>query len=134
MNKEATNDPAKPAGTPDRGFRPTGAPPLYSQDGQGYGAIVHAHYFVASADWLVTEYDPDEDLAFGWACLGDRQLAELGYVSLEELESIRVPVHVVLNGQEGGSYGAPVERDLHWPEGLTLTQAIAYLDEVSGRG
>ena len=80
--------------------RPTTAPPLYSQDGQGMNAVIHEHYFIGSCDWLVTEYDPEQDLAFGWACLGDRQNAELGYVSGEELESVKVPLRVDLE-----SYG-----------------------------
>ena len=114
--------------------RPTGAPALYSQDGKGYDAIVHEHYFVAQADWLITEYDEDQELAFGWACLGDRANAELGYVSLAELEEIRVPLTVRVNGQELRTTGGlPVERDAHWPEGLTLLEAIRELDGRTGR-
>jgi len=126
-----TDQTANPGG---KGFRPTGAPPLYAQDGQGYEATVHAHYFVAGSDWLITEYDPDDDIAFGWACLnGDRQMAELGYVSLAELEDLQVPVRVRINGQEGGTFYQGVERDTGWPEGLTLTEGMALLDERSGR-
>lgn len=116
-------------------FRPTGAPPLYSQDGKGYGATVHAHYFVGSADWLVTEYDPEEDLAFGWACLGDRQMAELGYVSMAELEAIQVPIRVrVMPDNDIRLAGfQTVERERDWPEGLSIRDAITLLDERHGR-
>jgi hypothetical protein len=92
--------------------RPTEAPALYSQDGQGYNAIVHAHYFIGGCDWLVTEYDPTDDLAFGWACLGDPLNAELGYVSLAEMDSIRV-----------GDYGQRVERETDWTP-MPLTAAV----------
>ncbi len=43
-----------------------------------------------------------EALAFGYACLGDPQCAEWGYVSLVELEGVLAR----------GVF--PVERDLHW--------------------
>lgn len=128
-----THNPDPGGGGVREAFRPTGAPPLYSQDGKGYDAEVHAHYFVAAADWLVTEYDPDQDLAFGWACLGDRQMAELGYVSLAELESTRVPVAFTMNGVPGGTFHAEVERDTDWPQGLSLRDAIDLLDRRQGR-
>lgn len=54
----------------------------------------------ANATWLLTELDPDnDDLAFGLCDLG---YPELGWVSLSELASVR------------GSFGLPVERDLHF--------------------
>lgn len=115
-------------------FRPEAAPPLYEQDGKGYDAIVAAHYFIGSSDWLVTEYSPQEDIAFGWVCLnGDRQNAELGYVSLTELEEVRVSTDVQMGGHVLGSVEQKVERDAHWPEGLTLIEAIARLDQRDGR-
>jgi hypothetical protein len=115
-------------------FRPQGAPALYEQDGKGYDAIVYAHYFIGSSDWLITEYSPEEDVAFGWACLnGDRQVAELGYVSLTELESVALPTTVQMNGVDLGAFEQKVERDAQWPEGLTLTEAIALIDERHGR-
>jgi hypothetical protein len=129
----------EPSSTPRIGEvgleRPTGAPPLYSQDGKGYDAVVHAHYFIGSCDWLVTEYNPHDDLAFGWACLGDRDNAELGYVSLAEMMSIRIPL-VIEDDRRGLRLymgDQTVERDEHWPEGLTLNEAIALLDGRQGR-
>jgi hypothetical protein len=54
----------------------------------------------AQARWLLTELDPDQpDIAFGLCDLG---YPELGYVSLQELESI------------GGKLGLPVIRDAHF--------------------
>ena len=64
--------------------------------------IVAAHYFIGGCDWWVVEYDPDEALAFGYACLADPQCAEWGYVSLVELEGVLAR----------GVF--PVERDLLW--------------------
>jgi hypothetical protein len=127
------------SGNTHRLGRPTAAPPLYAQDGKGLEAEVHAHYFLGDNDWLVSEYDPDEDIAFGWACInGDRQLAELGYISLAELESIRVPLRVrdLSTGQvlESKS-GVSVELEEGWPTGgMTLRQAIDELDRRQGRG
>jgi hypothetical protein len=98
---------------------PKDTPPLYAQDGKGYEATVYAHYFIGNCDWFVTEYDPEEDRAFGWACTGDRPRAELGYVSLAEMESVRVK-GVFL-----------VDYDLHWQR-VPLRQAIDELDKRTG--
>lgn len=117
--------------------RPMGAPPLYAQDGKGLDAIVHAHYFLGGCDWLVTEYDPGDELAFGWACLnGDRQNAELGYVSLLELEEVRVPLRVVKEGYESQTITLGeqvVELDNDWPEGLSIREGVELLDRRQGR-
>lgn len=101
---------------------PADTAPLYGQDGKGYEATVHAHYFLGGSDWFVTEYRPEEDLAFGWVCLnGDRQNAELGYVSLAELEAVRGSISI--NGRRVDSV-LPVEYDEHW-QPKPLRQAIA---------
>lgn len=65
--------------------------------------LIVAHYFIGACDWWVAEYDPEDGRAFGFACLGDPQGAEWGYVDLAELEPICV---------QGGL--AVVERDMHW--------------------
>ena len=58
--------------------------------------------------WLLTELDPDApDIAFGLCDLG-MDCAEIGTVSISELESIR------------GPFGLRVERDLHWSPNKTL--------------
>jgi len=52
--------------------------------------------------WLITELDPEEpDIAFGLCDLG-MGFPELGYVSLEEISSVK------------NAYGLRVERDLHF--------------------
>ena len=55
-----------------------------------------------AATWLITEMDPDDhDRLFGLADLG-MGFPELGYASLADLASIRLP------------YGLSIERDLHF--------------------
>jgi hypothetical protein len=53
------------------------------------------------ATWLLTELDPDSELAFGLCDLG-LDCPELRYVSLIELRTVR------------GKLGLPIERDLHF--------------------
>ena len=73
----------------------------------------------AGATWLLTELDPDDpDLAFGLCDLG-LGFPELGYVSLSELEALR------------GPHGYPVERDIHFAAGKTLS---AYAEEAMKLG
>jgi hypothetical protein len=98
---------------------PEGTPPIYAQDSKGDEAVVHAHYFIGGCDWLVTEYDREDDIAFGWACTGDRQNAELGYTNLGELERIRVR----------GLFA--VDYDEHWKP-VSLREAIAEIDRRHG--
>ncbi len=54
----------------------------------------------ANATWLITEMEPD-GLCFGLCDMG-HGTPELGYVSVEELESIK------------GPFGLRIERDLHF--------------------
>lgn len=54
--------------------------------------------------WYATEYLPDEKMFFGFVSLFNDYNDELGYFSLEELESYR------------GRFGLGIERDLHFGE------------------
>lgn len=99
---------------------PATTPQIGETDGDGYDAIVRAHYFTGGNDWFITEYDPDSGEMFGWACLGDRQNAELGYSNYSQLATTRVQ----------GIYRVDYETD--W-EPVTLTHAIADLDKNAGR-
>ena len=76
-------------------------PPLGTQDGLGYDAVVHVKLFTPDANWTwyCTEYGPEERMFFGLV-IGLEQ--ELGYFSLDELEGARGPL------------GLPIERDLHF--------------------
>lgn len=99
---------------------PATTPGLYEQDGKGYDAIVHAHYFVGGCDWLITEYDPASGRMFGWACINDRQNTELGYINHHELDAVRVNAIV------------PIDDDTDW-QPATLTAAIHAIDTRAGR-
>ena len=57
---------------------------------------------MGAGTWYLTEYDAEYNEAFGFANLGDPQCAELGYVSISELESIKLP------------FGMGIERDRHF--------------------
>jgi hypothetical protein len=80
-------------------------PALYAtEDVAAADKVVHLHYFVGGCDWWVVELDSIErpQLAFGYVCLGDPQLAEWGYIPLDELAEIFRPPLLI------------VERDLRW--------------------
>lgn len=76
-------------------------PGLGEQDGKGDDAVAYAKFFTPDSNWTwyVTEYDPTERLCFG---LVDGITRELGYFSLNELESVKGPL------------GLPIERDLYF--------------------
>jgi len=61
-----------------------------------------------NATWLLTELNPDIDLAFG-LCDLEFGAPELGYVSLAELTAARGPL------------GLPLECDLHFAPTLTIS-------------
>ena len=66
-------------------------PALYSQDGKGKDAIVHAHYFTGGTDIFITEYDEAQDKFFGYTILnGDYQMSEFGYQSATELRNSKM--------------------------------------------
>ena len=74
----------------------------------------------AGATWLLTEIDPDDqDRAFGLCDLG-QGFPELGYVSLQELESLR------------GRCVLPIERDLYF-QGDKPISAYAREARLAGR-
>jgi hypothetical protein len=76
-------------------------PRLYGQVGKGDEALVYVKWFVPWSNWTwyITEYDPEDRIGFG-LCVGFA--AELGNVSVDELEAIQGPV------------GLRVERDLYF--------------------
>jgi hypothetical protein len=78
-------------------------PPLYSQERiPDPQCVVKLFCPWAMATWWLTEYDPEKRLAFGFCLLNYADEAELGYVSIDELEMIR------------GPGGLTIERDLYW--------------------
>ena len=54
--------------------------------------------------WYAAEYDPVDRIFFGYANLGDSEMAELGTFSLDELQAFK------------GKFGLGIERDLHFKE------------------
>lgn len=101
-------------------------PALYSTESTPPAdKLIHLHYFIASADWWITEVDPKDGLAFGYACLGDPYGAEWGSISLVELAALEVAVPVrgrvrsndprhPTHLAEIGRLPSLVERDLDW--------------------
>jgi hypothetical protein len=88
------------------------APRLRASKG-GDDAKVIAKFFnpVGNGTWFMTEYDPEDRMGFGFAeiCPG---CGELGYFSIDELESVTLPL------------GLGIERDLYFGE-KTLKEAKA---------
>lgn len=95
--------------------------PLYSQDGKMGNAKVIAKFFnpMGQGTWLITEGDIIRDEQgniedvemFGFVNLVGMDYAELGYVSLNELQSVKLP------------FGLTIERDLYYPEDINLRDA-----------
>lgn len=74
-------------------------PPLYStEDVKIKDKKIKMHFFIGNADWYIAEFD-GVDTFFGYTDLGHG--GEWGYVSLNELKSIKVR-------------GIEVDRDKHW--------------------
>ncbi len=66
-------------------------------------AIAYVKFFTPDSNWTwyATEYDPEKKMFFG---LVEGLDTELGYFSLEELQSVRGPL------------GLKIERDIHFEE------------------
>jgi hypothetical protein len=74
---------------------------------------------MGAATWLISELDEDGDTAFGLCDLGFG-CPELGYLSLAELASVRLPL------------GLYIERDIHFTAKKTLGEYAAAA-RVAGR-
>jgi hypothetical protein len=78
-------------------------PAIGSTDGQGADAVALIKLFTPDSSWTwhITEAarEGDDVLMFGMV---EGHVKELGYVSLNELMSVRGPM------------GLPIERDLYW--------------------
>lgn len=78
------------------------ANPLGSHDGEGMKARVIVKFFnpVGPGTWLITEGSKEGNdwMLFGYCCISD---AEWGYVSLNELKSVKLP------------FGLSIERDMY---------------------
>jgi hypothetical protein len=74
---------------------PLEIPPLYSTEVKSVDDTIIAFRLFAlgsAASWLISEYDPEQRLMFGYCDLfgiGKMGGAEWGYISLDELEQLR---------------------------------------------
>ncbi|HIG57907.1 MAG TPA: DUF2958 domain-containing protein [Flavobacteriales bacterium] len=82
------------------------APALGSQDDKSSTEVmIVAKFFnpCGAGTWYMTEYDSEKKMGFGWVSLGfGPECDELGYFSIDELESIEGPLKI------------GIERDIHW--------------------
>ena len=91
--------------------------PLGSQENLGGKAKVIAKFFnpVGVGTWLIIEADKLENgdyEMFGYANLGDDEMAEFGYINLSDLQELELPL------------GLTIERDLYMPKDINITEAI----------
>ena len=90
-------------------------PPLYTNSEKSMEetkVILKLFNPAGAGTWYITEYDPEQKLAFGFANLGDPEMAELGYVSILELEQYQGPL------------GLGIERDMHFGFEHTLKEVF----------
>lgn len=50
--------------------------------------LIHLEFRLFNMFWLICEYDPIEQMFFGYANLGDDLCAEWGYIPFRELKSL----------------------------------------------
>ena len=91
--------------------------PIESQDEKLGNAEVIAKFFnpTGVGSWYITEGNKLENgdyEMFGYCHLGDDENAEFGTIYLSELRELRLPM------------GMNIERDLYFPDGLDLVQAL----------
>lgn len=66
--------------------------------------VIKIHFFMGGSDWYAVEYDPVDQIFFGFVILNsDYDNAEWGYFSLKELLEVK-------NGL------LEIDRDLHWQD------------------
>lgn len=105
--------------------RPQRAPGLYQTENlKDSQKLVCEHYFVGSADWFVIEYDPIDDICFGYARIL-KDCGEFGYFSMKELDELVVKTPIKIGAIET-SFQSVVERDEFWRP-KAITQVIAEL-------
>ena len=63
-------------------------PALYETDGDENALFIRLSLGETGFEWFLKEYDPIAKEGFGYANLNDPQMAELGYVSITELETL----------------------------------------------
>lgn len=108
---------------------PAETPKLRETDGEGTEALVYAHYFLPSTrvDIFVTEYDPEEDIIFGWTILDNYDFGEFGYTSMKEIEELEINAPIIINGEKK-FFPVRVEMDMYWLK-KPIREAIGELDK-----
>lgn len=78
-------------------------PRLYSTENvKSDDKIIRMHFFLGGSDWYIAEYSPEERTFYGYTVMnGDDEMAEWGYIPLDQLISIKQGF-------------VQVDRDLHW--------------------
>lgn len=85
----------------------------YHSDAADKRPLVKLFHPLSAATWLASELDDDGDALFGLADLGFG-CPELGWFSLTEIESLRLP------------FGLRIERDLNFTTTLALSDWAAW--------
>jgi len=99
-------------------LKSNGAKAAQTGDGSSFEPVVKFFMPGGGATWLITEIADDGDTLFGLCDLG-HGTPELGYVSLDELRTVR------------GRFGLKVERDAHFKAKKTIAE---YADEARSFG
>ena len=74
----------------------------YSENTSAKDVLIYEHFFLFGSDWYIAEYDPKEQIMFGFVILNsDYQNAEWGSIYYPELRDLNVK-------------GFQVDRDMHW--------------------
>jgi len=78
--------------------------------------LIYLHLFIGGCDWFICEYDPEEEIFFGYANLNDDINAEWGYISFRELKDIKVSVSTYSKEKNlvEVKEWMEVDCDLHW--------------------
>ena len=85
-----------------------------------------------AATWLIHSADPHEpSMLFGLCDLG-MGFPELGYVDLDELRELRIPVRLIINGEHEITTQVQLERDLHFNPTHTLETYADAAHQASG--
>lgn len=80
------------------------------QDGsKDFAPVVKLFNPVGKGTWYLSELDPETNVAFGLCDLG---FPELGYVSIDELQSVPLPL------------GLSIERDIHWTPPKSMKECV----------
>ena len=106
-------------------------PMLYTtEDVPAKDKMIYMHFFLASSDWFVAEFDGDNTF-FGFVCLnGWTDCAEWGYISFRELKELQVKAPILIYGKKAGFIPLEVDRDINWTP--TKASEIALIRECEG--